>query len=299
MNKLTKMMQAMSVGATPAKPPTPPPAEESEEKKKTDWSVGTVAEYIKENDLKNIVILCGAGISASAGIPDFRSPGTGLYSRLEELQLPYPEAIFELDYLQQRPEAFYTVAKALWPGGFEPTKAHWFIKKLHDDGRLRMCFTQNIDGLEDQTGLPGEKCIPAHGNFRKAFCTQCRAKHSIEDIKPTVMKGEIPRCPSPCDGIIKPTIVFFGEDLPATFFKGVKEHLPRCDLLIVMGTSLVVHPFASLVNMVGDDVPRLLINNNKVGLDLGLFKDADRDIHLDGEIDTRVKEIADGLGYTL
>eukprot|EP01059_Diplonema_ambulator_P001897 TRINITY_DN1156_c0_g1_i2.p1 TRINITY_DN1156_c0_g1~~TRINITY_DN1156_c0_g1_i2.p1 ORF type:complete len:362 (+),score=94.92 TRINITY_DN1156_c0_g1_i2:825-1910(+) len=272
-------------------------AEEEEEEEGLQWTADTIAQYILEKDLRNIIVMSGAGVSTSAGLPDFRSKGTGLYEQLQDLDVPYPEAVFDLDYLQTKPEAFYAVAKALWPGEFKPTPAHYFIKKLNDDGRLLRCYTQNIDGLEDLTGLPRDKCFHAHGNFRSAFCTKCYQNYKPEAIKPQVMAGEVPRCD--CEGIIKPTIVFFGENLPEAFFPSVKRDFPKCDLLIVMGTSLVVHPFASLVTAVPPGVPRLLINNDRVGEGLGLFKDAKRDVHLDGKIDDRCIELAKGLGYEL
>ena len=93
-------------------------------------------------------------MSVAAGIPDFRSPGTGLYSKLEKYKLPYPEAIFEINYYKKNPEAFLTLSKELLTANFEPTLGHAFIKKLNDEGMLYMNMTQNIDDLELKAGLP-------------------------------------------------------------------------------------------------------------------------------------------------
>ena len=127
-----------------------------------------VAEYIRREKCENVIVLAGAGISVSAGIPDFRSPGSGLYSKLQQYGLPHPEAIFEMGFFRNNPEPFYTLAQELFPGDrYQPTTAHYFIKLLHEKGILLRCFTQNIDSLETQAGLPREKLVAAHGNFGK------------------------------------------------------------------------------------------------------------------------------------
>ena len=95
---------------------------------------------------QNIVVINGAGVSTSCGIPDFRTPGTGLYSKLEEYNLPYPEAIFELDYFRSKPQAFATLAKEIWPGQVEgprPSRTHAFLKVLEDKGMLQRVYTQS------------------------------------------------------------------------------------------------------------------------------------------------------------
>ena len=107
----------------------------------------------------------GAGISTSAGIPDFRSPETGLYANLERLNLPHPEAVFELSFFRENPLPFYTLAQELYPGKYRPTITHSFINLLHEKGLLLKLFTQNIDCLEREAGVPGDLIIEAHGSF--------------------------------------------------------------------------------------------------------------------------------------
>uniref|UniRef100_A0A8C8DS21 NAD-dependent protein deacetylase n=1 Tax=Oryzias sinensis TaxID=183150 RepID=A0A8C8DS21_9TELE len=225
-----------------------------------------VAQYIKSGKCKNIICMVGAGISTSAGIPDFRSPETGLYANLQKYNLPYPEAIFQIDYFKKHPEPFFALAKELYPGQFKPTICHYFIKLLKKKGLLRRCYTQNIDTLERVAGLEKEDLIEAHGTFYSSHCVSfcCRKEYSLDWMKEKIFSDAIPKCEK-CNSLVKPDIVFFGENLPARFFTSVKMDFPRCDLLIVMGTSLQVQPFAGLVGRVSKSCPRLLINMEKAG----------------------------------
>ncbi len=97
---------------------------------------------------KSHFLCSGAGISVSCGIPDFRSPGTGLYRQLEKYNLPYPEAIFDIDFFRRDPKPFYTLAKSMYPGNHLPSKTHFFIRLLETKKLLLRNWTQNIDGLE-------------------------------------------------------------------------------------------------------------------------------------------------------
>ncbi|XP_056296937.1 NAD-dependent protein deacetylase sirtuin-2 isoform X1 [Pseudoliparis swirei] len=225
-----------------------------------------VAQYIKSGKCKNILCMVGAGISTSAGIPDFRSPGTGLYANMQKYNLPYPEAIFQIDYFKKHPEPFFALAKELYPGQFKPTICHYFMKLLKDKGHLRRCYTQNIDTLERVAGLEGDDLIEAHGTFFTSHCVSfsCRQEYNLDWMRDKIFSEDIPRCDK-CRSLVKPDIVFFGESLPVRFFTSMKMDFPRCDLLIIMGTSLQVQPFAGLVGRVSKGCPRLLINMEKAG----------------------------------
>ncbi|KFB52704.1 AGAP002943-PA-like protein [Anopheles sinensis] len=222
-----------------------------------------VLKHWKNGGFKKIVTMVGAGISTSAGIPDFRSPDTGLYNNLMKYNLPYPQAIFELEYLYQNPKPFFTLAKELYPGTFKPTPSHYFVRLLEQKGLLVRHYTQNIDTLERIAGISEEKIVEAHGTFYTNHCLQCKTAYSLEFVKEKIFADEVPTCP--CGGVIKPDIVFFGEGLPERFHMLPHRDFAECDLLIIMGTSLTVQPFASLVEYVNDDCVRLLINRDKVG----------------------------------
>ncbi|GAA5993750.1 hypothetical protein JCM5350_008221 [Sporobolomyces pararoseus] len=232
-------------------------------------SLSDVAKLLRDGSARNVIVMAGAGISTGAGIPDFRSPETGLYDNLAKYDLPYPEAIFDIDYLEERPQAFYTLAKELYPGNFNPTSTHYFFKLLQDKDLLSGVWTQNIDTLERIAGIRDDLIVEAHGSFATATCLKCRKKFDKEEIRDEIMEGLVVRCKEkPCrgkkDALIKPDIVFFGEGLPDKFFERLPD-FKSCDLLLVLGTSLSVGPFNSLLHRVPPTCPRLLINLELVG----------------------------------
>jgi len=274
-----------------------------------------VAEYVNSDACKNIVVMCGAGISVSAGIPDFRTPGTGLYDNLAAYDLPYPQAVFEIGFFKSNPEPFYLLASHLQPGKFEPTKTHKFIKLLETKKKLRRCFTQNIDSLETKAGVSEEKVVAAHGNFDTARCLRGHAQ-DVKKVMEHVARGAPMRCEQ-CEEYVKPDIVFFGENLPVRFGKLAKVDFNRenCDLLIVMGTSLQVQPFAGLIEYPDIDCPRILINREKVGevpsrrgfFERGTSKgrgfdfseEGKRDVLFLGDCDEGVRQLCEHLEWEL
>ncbi|XP_056622160.1 NAD-dependent protein deacetylase sirtuin-3 [Triplophysa dalaica] len=226
-------------------------------------ALATISRLIKLGRVRNIVVVAGAGISTASGIPDFRTPGTGLYANLVKYDIPYPEAIFNIDYFSDNPHPFFSLAKELYPGYHRPNYVHYFIRMLHQKGLLLRMYTQNIDGLENLCGIPDDKLVEAHGNFATAACHLCYSPYPAEEAKQAIMNDKIPICTF-CAGAVKPNVVFFGEDLPEKYFQHA-EDFPKADLLMIMGTSLKIEPFASLVNTVKSTVPRLLLNRDPVG----------------------------------
>ncbi|KAK7085059.1 NAD-dependent protein deacetylase sirtuin-3, mitochondrial [Halocaridina rubra] len=252
-----------------------------------------VARLIKSS-ASNIMVMCGAGISTPSGIPDFRSPGTGLYHNLQQYNLPYPEAIFDINYFMMDPRPFYTLARDLYPGiNYKPNIVHYFMRLILEKEKLQKVYTQNIDGLERMAGIPEEKLMEAHGTFARASCTLCGKMYTSEKVKTAVLEGEIPKCEGKhCKGKVKPNIVFFGENLPENFWNYHHEtHFT--DLLIVIGTSLEVYPFAGIAEAVGYSTPRVLINRDVVGS----FGSRTNDYMLLGDLEDCVRQLVNCLGW--
>ena len=195
---------------------------------------------------RKISVLTGAGISVSAGIPDFRSPKIGLYATLKEKYgMDDPTEIFSLDSFLEKPEIFYDFSKEFDWTKYSPTLTHYFISFLNKKGILDINFTQNIDCLEIKSGLPEDKLIAAHGNLSGAHCIKCKGTESMEVFREHARQGKILYCQK-CKNIpIKPSVVFFGENLPKKFFDSMPK-INEADLGIIVGTSLVVSPFSSL-----------------------------------------------------
>jgi len=274
-------------------------------------SIEGVAEMIKTGKCKNICFMTGAGISTSAGIPDFRSPNFGLYFTMaKKFKLRNPMNLFDIQYYKQHPEPFLYLAKEVLKMEVKPTVAHYFQALLEKKGILLRSFTQNVDALELVAGLNEDKVVEAHGSARGAHCLKCAKPYSRDWFAEKVNKDEIPNCDIPgCRHLVKPDIVFFGENLPRRFFDAVGWDLPKCDLLIVMGTSLVVQPFASMVDKVPSRCPRLLINREKAtggGFLSSLFGGAGgglnpggntRDVFWKGDCDDGCQALADLIGW--
>lgn len=297
------------VDAKPAADATPPsPSSPSAETFRSfeDVDYPQLVAGLRDKLYKNIVFLTGAGISVAAGIPDFRTPGTGLYAKVAELGLPYPEAIFSLDYLKQNPEPFFVIANGFLTYKAYPVKSHYFIKKVAEEDMLLMNFTQNIDGLELDAGVPFDKLIQAHGHMRTARCCECKVSVPVDDFFASVALETVLYC-THCDvpeaersveeqrGIIKPDIVFFGENLPSSFMNNARK-MAEADLVFVMGTSLKVFPFAGLLDLIQPRVPLVLVNREDPGR-------IDRSRHpvvfLEGEIEDNLSKLADDVGWTL
>jgi NAD-dependent SIR2 family protein deacetylase len=229
---------------------------------------------------KNIVVLTGAGISVSCGIPDFRSEN-GIYSLLGEYNLPSPQAMFDIRYFRVNPVPFFSFARQLLPGNYTPSATHRFISLLSEKGKLLRNYTQNIDSLEKVAGVPANKVHQCHGSFDTATCTHCRHKVPLSAIEAPIRSQLLPMCDE-CthpDGILKPDIVFFGESLGDEFAQCLSRDRPECDLVLVMGSSLQVAPVNQIVGWMPRNVPMVLINREVVGqphkFDVELLGDSD------------------------
>jgi NAD-dependent deacetylase sirtuin 2 len=267
--------------------------------------------------------LTGAGTSVAAGIPDFRTPKTGLYSKLDEYDLPYPQAVFDISFFDENPKPFFQVSKTLLPGTLKPVTAHYFPTLFNRHGLLQRLYTQNIDSLDRAAGTPEDKVIECHGSYLYNTCRKCKKECTFEEYKDEFMSGEVVHCHECKEGIIKPNVVFFGEGLPAVFFENVKDDLEEADLLIVMGSSLEVSPCNNIPAGVGPNCVRVLINLGPVAeIEKEVYyKDADdklydsaeissphlfkfkselnrRDIFIGGDCQKTCRQIIDALGWT-
>lgn len=262
------------------------------------WNLGLMAGAIKEAKPESIVFMVGAGISTEAGIPDFRSPGTGLYYNLAKLNLPYAEAVFDINYYKKSPKAFNTLALELYPGNFNPTKFHCFMKIIQDKGLLKRIYTQNIDTLERIVGIESDKIIEAHGSFASNHCIDCNTEMSVSEFKKQLINKETnytPTCPK-CKGFVKPDIVFFGEGLPSKFFRQwEKDKNDNIDVAFIVGTSLTVHPFAELPYELPSTTTRAFINKVEAG---GFsMRSMGRDLVMIAECDSCIQRIAELCGW--
>ena len=192
---------------------------------------------------RRIVVLTGAGVSTLSGIPDFRS-SDGLYSK--QFGHMNVESILDIDFFQAHPDVFYSWAKEYWyqMDKFQPCIIHRTLAKMEERGKLSEgIFTQNIDGLHQRAG--SKKVYELHGSVREGYCMTCHSHYSYSFMADIVNKGAVPVC-SHCGGLIKPDIVFYGENLNTTVLMRAENAFANADLAIVLGSSLVVNPAASL-----------------------------------------------------
>ncbi|TNJ29046.1 Sir2 family protein [Giardia muris] len=237
------------------------------------WSEDDLCEFIRSLEKRSIICLVGAGISVSAGIPDFRSKGTGLYSQLASYRLPMPTSMFDIAYYCQRPRPFHSLSTSIFPSAcYKPTLAHHFLALLDKKGLLRFVYTQNIDELELFAGVPSDLLLQCHGSYCKGlFCVGkrtgvCRYATEQQDIfRAAALDKATCHCPE-CGRVLKPHIVFFGEALPSEFQDApykIKDE--QTQLVLIMGTSLMVAPFKFLAELVPPEAARVFVNREPSG----------------------------------
>lgn len=265
-------------------------------------SLESLATKLRNAQVTNVVVLCGAGISVAAGVPDFRSQHTGLYDNLSKYKLPHPTAIFDLGFFRRDPRPFFSLARELYPrsrahspqpsahghptgaaadaerqqAGIVPTFAHYLMVLLHSKGLLRRVYSQNIDMLETVAGLPRDTLVECHGSFASSTCMGCARRYDTSWMEEKLFSSTAPPSSDPldvpipacdvCGAVVKPDITFFGESLPERYSRCLQADLAAADCLLVLGTSLQVYPVASIPRMVGPYVPRVLFNREAVGL---------------------------------
>ena len=194
---------------------------------------------------KKCIAFTGAGVSTLSGIPDFRGKN-GLYRKdWHGLQL---ETVLSIDFFRQNPEPFYQWATEFVyrTEDFRPNIVHTTLGKLEKMGILKALYTQNIDNLHQRGG--SVKCYELHGGASQHHCLKCHAAYSYDEIAPIVMQGKVPLCKT-CGGVIKPDIVFYGEQLPEEVWAQAEIDFADADTVLVLGSSLTVYPAAYLPEM--------------------------------------------------
>jgi NAD-dependent deacetylase len=191
-------------------------------------------------DAEHALALTGAGVSTASGIPDFRSPGRGLWTRMN------PLATMSVRAFQNDPRGFYDRFRDLFTAwvDVEPNAAHRALADLEKWGLLEGVITQNVDDLHQQAG--SKRVWEIHGHLRKGICLRCEQTCALASALPEFMAtGQVPRC-SVCGGVIKPKVILYGETLPRHLFMDVLGQIERCDLLMVAGSSLATAPAGDL-----------------------------------------------------
>lgn len=208
------------------------------------------------------VALTGAGISTPSGIPDFRSARSGLWRKHD------PMEVASLTSFRYHPERFFDWVRPLAQDILraEPNAAHLALARLEQQGMLAGVVTQNIDDLHRRAG--SDTVHELHGHLRQATCVRCYRRHpNTEQLREFAMSGEIPRCPE-CDGILKPEVVLFGEQLPYFVVENARALINAADLILVIGSSLEVTPASIFpVQAVNRGAKLIIINRTPTYLD--------------------------------
>ena len=186
------------------------------------------------------VALTGAGVSTASGIPDFRSEG-GIWDEFDPAEFHYSR--FKAD-----PAGFWDrrvdMHEAVYGGDVAPNAAHEALAELERRGLLDAVITQNIDGLHHAAG--SQEVIELHGNAERVVCENCGQRRDAGPIRQRIDDGELPPRCDRCDGVLKPDVVLFGEQLPQTAFQQARDHARQADVFLAVGSSLSVQPAASL-----------------------------------------------------
>lgn len=206
-------------------------------------------------EARHAVALTGAGSSTPSGIPDFRTPGLGLWERVD------PIKVASIYAFRQDPHAFYDWMRPMVRTllAAEPNAGHRALAELEEDGRLKAVITQNIDDLHQRAG--SREVVELHGHVREATCIHCYiVLPTGELLKGLLDSGETPRCPA-CDGVMKPNVVLFGEQLPFAAVNAAMAHIRQADLMLIAGSSLEVMPVSHLPVLVRERGGRLIVVN--------------------------------------
>jgi NAD-dependent deacetylase len=235
-------------------------------------------------DSERAVVLTGAGISVPSGIPDFRSPGTGLWENVDPMEVAH------IDSWRRDPDRFWSFYGQRFASlvDKQPNDAHLAIAELERRGLVRAVITQNIDRLHRLAGT--ERLIEVHGSIDQSVCLQCGGKVSIDRVVAMLGDGEgAPLCES-CVIPLKPDVVLFGELLPERALSEAQSLALEADLMMCVGSSLEVYPVAGLPAMMQGAGGRIvLVTQGPTPYD------SDAEVKLDGDVVTELSAVLAAL----
>jgi len=216
------------------------------------------------NDAKYVVVFTGAGLSTESGIPDFRS-SSGLY--LSGKYEGYtPEHILSNRFFRSNKEIFFSFYKEriMKMSDKKPNRAHFALKKLQDVGKLQSVINQNIDNLIQSAGVTN--VFDLHGNITSFRCVSaCGKSYNGEEFMKMMDEKPVPRCE--CGGVVRPNTVLFDEWLNDDIFDAAYHEAKKADLMIAIGSSLVVRPACSLLSEIGPDCKLVILNKDETPYD--------------------------------
>jgi NAD-dependent deacetylase len=237
--------------------------------------IGTQAERVADlvRSSERAVVLTGAGISVPSGIPDFRSPGTGLWENVDPMEVAH------IDAWRRDPDSFWSFYGQRFASLTDkvPNEAHYAIAEFERRGLVRGVITQNIDRLHRLAG--SERLIEMHGSIEWSICMECRGKLPIDRVIELLAEnGGAPECPA-CGVPLKPDVVLFGELLPERALAEAQALAMDADLMLCVGSSLEVYPVAGLPAMTHGAGGRLvLVTQGPTPYD------GDAEVKLDGDV---------------
>jgi len=252
------------------------------ERQVTTPQVERLAELLGRS--RRVVALTGAGVSVPSGIPDFRTPETGLWARVDPMEVAHIR-VFEGD-----PERFWSYYRPRFQslGDKEPNRAHEALAELERRGLVEGVITQNIDRLHRAAG--SENVIEVHGSIETSSCTACGASFGLEEVEDLFDERGVAICAA-CAGPVKPDVVLFGEMLPAEAIEAATELAEAADLMLCVGSSLAVHPVAGLPQLTLERGGRLaIVTKGETPYD------GDAEVKLEGEVDAELEALLAALG---
>jgi NAD-dependent deacetylase len=204
---------------------------------------------------QNMVALTGAGISTPSGIPDFRSPQSGIWRNVD------PFEVASIYGFRRHPDRFYDWIYPLaeLTAAAQPNPAHLALAQLESDGVLQAIITQNIDALHTRAG--SQTVLEVHGHMRELTCIHCYTVYQANPyLENFLASRQTPYCPA-CAHALKPNVILFGEQLPVKVWNEARRYSRQCDLMLVVGSSLIVAPAGDLPELALNNGARLIIVN--------------------------------------